>query len=68
MLEKLTEDYDRTVKMGNGGHRIGYYREKKDEMVYGRYEFPLGVYTVHLVTRHYFDWKYDIKEEEEKRE
>lgn len=63
MLEKLTEDYERTVGMGNGGHAIGYFSQRRGEIVRGRYEFEKGVYTIYLVNRKYFLWDYDVKKE-----
>lgn len=61
MLEKLTEDYERTVGMGNGGHAIGYFSQRKGEIVRGRYEFEKGIFTIKLVNGKYFLWDYEIK-------
>ena len=61
MLEKLTEDYERTIAMGNGGHAIGYFSQKRGELVQGKYDFEKGVYRIHLVNGKYFLWDYDVK-------
>ncbi len=60
MLEKLTEDYASTTSMGNGGHAVGYYSQKRREIVLGKYEFEKGVYTIKQVQGKFFLWDYDI--------
>ena len=62
MLEKLIEDYYRTISWKNGGHAVGFFREYEDEIVHGKYEFPSGIYTIRNVNENFFCWNYDIKE------
>ena len=62
MLEKLTEDYYRTIKWKNGGHAIGFFREHEDEIIHSKYEFPSGIYTIRHINKDFFCWNYDIKE------
>lgn len=62
MLEKLIEDYCRTIGWKNGGHAIGFFREHEDEIIHGKYEFPSGIYTIRTVNGNFFGWNYDIKE------
>ncbi|MEK6809889.1 MAG: hypothetical protein AABY40_04390 [Nanoarchaeota archaeon] len=59
MLEKLTEHYLWAIRIGNGGHLVGYYREAK-EKVMCQYRYPTGIFTLRRKEGEFFLWDYDI--------
>ena len=58
MLEKLAEHYEWTLKMGNGGHAVGYY-SKIPEKVQSEYLFPQGKFTLRKVEERFCWCDYD---------
>ncbi len=58
MLEKLTEGYLFTIKNGNGGHAVGYYRETAEKVLY-KYSYPSGIFTLRKKEGEFFLWNYD---------
>ena len=58
MLEKLTEHYSWCLKMGNGGHVVGYYSEIP-EKIQSEYIFPEGKFTLRSVEERFCRWDYD---------
>ena len=58
MLEKLTEHYEWTLKMDNGGHAVGFY-SKIPEKVQSEYIFPKGRFTLRRVEGRFCRWDYD---------
>ena len=57
MLEQLTENYEWSLRMGNGGHIVGYYSEVP-EKVQSEYIFPKGKFTLRRVYGRFCDWYY----------
>jgi len=57
MFEKLQEDYKRSDSQGNGGHVIGFYREKS-ENIRAMYRFQKGLYTLRSMQGDFFWWDY----------
>ena len=58
MLEKLTEHYWQCLKIGNGGHAVGYYSEIP-ERIHSEYIFPKGKFTLKSVEERFCRWDYD---------
>lgn len=58
LLEKLTEHYHDNLKIGNGGHAVGYYSEIP-EKVQSKYIFPEGKFTLRGVEGRFCRWDYD---------
>lgn len=57
MLEKLTKFYHIYNELGAQGYVIGFYNEK-DEIIRGKYEFPKGEFSIHIVNGNFFQWSY----------
>ena len=57
MLEKLTEHYLWCIKIGHGGHAVGYYSEIS-EKVQSQYLFPKGAFTLKRMEERFFLWYY----------
>jgi len=58
MLEKLTEHYQQNLKLGNGGHMVGYYSEIP-EKVQSEYTFLHGKFILKQMEERFFLWHYD---------
>lgn len=58
MLQQLTEHYLSNLKIGNGGHVVGYY-SKTSEKVQSEYVFPEGKFTLRKVEERFCLWNYD---------
>ena len=65
MLEKLTEHYLWCIRIGDGGHMVGYYREKS-EKVMSQYRYPTGIFSLRQKDGEFFLWNYDLIPEDER--
>lgn len=60
MLEKLTQHYEFTLTVGNGGHRVGFFSDIK-EKISGSYEFCEGKFKLKEKNGNFFWWDYNPK-------
>lgn len=58
--DKLKEDYDITIKLGNGGYAAGYYNEL-NEKIEEVYEFEKGIFTIKYSNKDFIVFYYSPK-------
>ena len=64
MLEKLTNYYDKMLKMkdgGDAGYAVVFIREDMNEVIMPSYDFPKGIYTIISICGDGIHWKYNPK-------
>ncbi|MBS3140039.1 hypothetical protein J4479_03475 [Candidatus Woesearchaeota archaeon] len=63
MIEQLIEHYENYLNLGNGGHVVCYFNERRDENVRTIYEFPRGIFSLRNLSGRAIHWNYDPKQQ-----